>query len=175
MFRQTITLVSSDNECYEVSRDVALKSETIAKMIDGNLSPSFSSFNSYSSRHRASRVSTSASGQRERYDHSPDAVNVRLSVGSILKRVIEYCKFHIEATEGSSESAGKTEEEIKAFDTEYMRVEQSTLYELILVRFSLFHNLTHSFTISLFVGCQLLEHHSSVGSLLPNSSEHDQR
>jgi S-phase kinase-associated protein 1 len=49
--------------------------------------------------------------------------------------VIEYCKYHVEAgpKEGSDKPA-KTEEEVKTWDTEFVKVDQGTLFELILVR-----------------------------------------
>ncbi len=52
--------------------------------------------------------------------------------GKILAKVIEYCKFHVEAL---SVAEGKTlpEEETKAWDNEFVKVDQSTLFELILV------------------------------------------
>ena len=58
--------------------------------------------------------------------------------GKILGKVIEYCKFHVEAEKktgtGSDEKPSKTEEEVKTFDGEFVKVDQGTLFELILVR-----------------------------------------
>ena len=54
--------------------------------------------------------------------------------GRILAKVIEYCKFHTEAKpKGEGEKQTKTEEDIKGFDTEFVKVDQGTLFELILV------------------------------------------
>lgn len=52
--------------------------------------------------------------------------------------MIEYCKYHVEAgvkAEGDDKPA-KNEEEVKTWDTEFVKVDQGTLFELILVRFS---------------------------------------
>ena len=48
----------------------------------------------------------------------------------ILQKVIEYCKHHSEKKEGE----GNKEEEDKTFDAEFVKVDQATLFELILVR-----------------------------------------
>jgi S-phase kinase-associated protein 1 len=45
-----------------------------------------------------------------------------------LAKVIEYCKFHTET---------HTDDEKKNFDTDFVKVDQATLFELILVRRSL--------------------------------------
>lgn len=44
--------------------------------------------------------------------------------GKILAKVIEYCKKHVEASEV---------DELKAFDSEFVKVDQATLFDLILV------------------------------------------
>jgi len=50
-------------------------------------------------------------------------------------QVIEYCKFHVEAAKpGSSDGPSVKEEDVKNFDTEFVKVDQGTLFELILVR-----------------------------------------
>jgi len=43
--------------------------------------------------------------------------------------VIEYCKFHTEA-----KAKETSEDDAKNFDTEFVKVDQATLFELILVR-----------------------------------------
>ena len=54
--------------------------------------------------------------------------------GKILAKVIEYCKKHVEA-QGKDEAKAAAEEELKTWDTDYVKVlDQSTLFELILVR-----------------------------------------
>lgn len=55
--------------------------------------------------------------------------------GSVLEKVIEYCSFHVDAeAKDEDDKPKKSEEEIKSFDNEYMKVDQSTLYDLILAR-----------------------------------------
>jgi len=50
--------------------------------------------------------------------------------GEILSKVLEYCKYHTEA-EGEGEGK-KSDVDIKAWDVEFVKVDQSTLFELIL-------------------------------------------
>ena len=52
----------------------------------------------------------------------------------ILAKVIEYCKYHVDAEKKAEDRPSKTEEEIKAWDTDFVKVDQSTLFELILVQ-----------------------------------------
>lgn len=49
----------------------------------------------------------------------------------ILSKVIEYCKKHVEAPKNEEKAA---EEDLKAFDAEFVKVDQNTLFDLILVR-----------------------------------------
>lgn len=54
--------------------------------------------------------------------------------GKILSKVIEYCKFHVDAAkkvEGGKPA--KNEDEVKQWDTEFVKVDQATLFDLILV------------------------------------------
>ena len=56
--------------------------------------------------------------------------------GKILAKVIEYCSFHINNKKDSkapNSQASKTEDEIKSWDLDFMKVDQSTLFEIILV------------------------------------------
>ena len=52
----------------------------------------------------------------------------------ILSKVIEYCKFHVAAEKKVDDKPAKSEEEVKNYDTEFVKVDQGTLFELILVR-----------------------------------------
>jgi len=52
--------------------------------------------------------------------------------GKILAKVIEYCKFHVEANKKIDDKPAKTEDDIKTWDTEFVRVDQGTLFDLIL-------------------------------------------
>lgn len=54
----------------------------------------------------------------------------------ILARVIEYCTYHVQNSKdskASSSQATKSEDEIKAWDADFMKVDQGTLFEIILV------------------------------------------
>lgn len=51
----------------------------------------------------------------------------------ILAKVIEYCQEHAKAGDGGDSSkTTKTDEELKAWDAEFTKVDQGTLFELIL-------------------------------------------
>jgi hypothetical protein len=64
-----------------------------------------------------------------------DAVPLPNVSGRILAKIIEYCKFHVEAAKkGADDKPAKTEEEVKHWDEEFVKVDQSTLFDLILVR-----------------------------------------
>ena len=52
----------------------------------------------------------------------------------ILSKVMEYCKFHVAAKSKTEEDKpSKTDEEISAWDKDFVKVDQATLFELILV------------------------------------------
>jgi S-phase kinase-associated protein 1 len=54
----------------------------------------------------------------------------------ILAKVIEYCKYHVDADATAEEGGAPAvkEEDAKAWDTDFVKVDQGTLFELILVR-----------------------------------------
>ncbi len=54
----------------------------------------------------------------------------------ILAKVIEYCSYHVDAHATVEEGGAPAvnEEDAKAWDTEFMMVDQGTIFELILVR-----------------------------------------
>lgn len=52
--------------------------------------------------------------------------------GKILARVIEYCKFHVEANKKQDDKPAKSEDEVKTWDADFVKVDQSTLFDLIL-------------------------------------------
>ncbi|KAE9447369.1 hypothetical protein C3L33_20712, partial [Rhododendron williamsianum] len=54
----------------------------------------------------------------------------------ILAKVIEYCKRHVESAAKSEDKA--VDDELKTFDTEFVNVDQAVLFDLILVRPSVF-------------------------------------
>nr|ACA61784.1 SKP1-like protein 2 [Petunia x hybrida]ACT35738.1 SKP1-like 1 [Petunia x hybrida] len=47
----------------------------------------------------------------------------------ILAKVIEYCKRHVEASKSEDKA---TEDDLKSFDADFVKVDQSTLFDLIL-------------------------------------------
>ena len=47
--------------------------------------------------------------------------------------MIEYCKFHVDAAKkGADDKPAKSEDEAKAWDAEFVKVDQATLFDLIL-------------------------------------------
>ena len=55
----------------------------------------------------------------------------------ILNKVIEYATYHTE--QDKKEGDKKDEDKDTTFDTDFVKVDQATLFELILVRRSLWH------------------------------------
>lgn len=52
----------------------------------------------------------------------------------ILSKVIEYCKKHVDAAAASVDrAAADADDDVKAFDAEFVNVDQGTLFDLILV------------------------------------------
>lgn len=49
----------------------------------------------------------------------------------ILSKVIEYCKKHVEMQKGSSDDKA-VDDELKTWDAEFVKVDQATLFDLIL-------------------------------------------
>ncbi|KAJ6852085.1 SKP1-like protein 1A [Iris pallida] len=98
-----ITLKSCDGEEFEVEQVVAEESQTIRHMIED--------------------------GCAENGIPLPN-VNSR-----ILSKVIEFCKKHVEHAAASSSSKGEdksADDEIKAWDGDFVKVDQATLFDLIL-------------------------------------------
>lgn len=50
----------------------------------------------------------------------------------ILAKVIEYCSYHVDAAKKTDDKPNKTEEEVKNWDNDFAKVDQGTLFELIL-------------------------------------------
>lgn len=100
---EQVTLLSSDNETFTVSKKVADMSNTIKDIIE------------------------EAPGQKVPLPNVP---------GKILSKVIEYCKFHVDnsrdANKPSSSQGVKSDEEVKTWDADFMKIDQSTLFEVIL-------------------------------------------
>ncbi|XP_074310407.1 SKP1-like protein 1A [Silene latifolia] len=103
-----IMLKSSDGEDFEVDEIVALESQTIKHMIEDECA-----------------------------DNAIPLPNV---TAKILSKVIEYCKKHVDAaaaknTDTTTTSISTTavgDDELKKWDEEFVKVDQSTLFDLIL-------------------------------------------
>ncbi|KAJ4842433.1 SKP1-like protein 1B [Turnera subulata] len=103
-----ITLKSSDGESFEVDEAVAVESQTIKHMIEDDCA-----------------------------DNGIPLPNV---TSKILAKVIEYCKKHVEApksdanstTANSNSATGNADDELKSWDNEFVKVDQATLFDLIL-------------------------------------------
>lgn len=102
-----ITLKSSDGDLFEVEESVAVESQTIKHLIE---------------------------------DDCANSVIPLLNVSSkILSKVIEYCRKHVESAASAAAAAAPDndksgEEALKTWDTEFIRVDQNTLFDIILVR-----------------------------------------
>ena len=72
--------------------------------------------------------------------------------GKILSKIIEYCAYHTQNSKDADKTAAgaavKSAEDIKSWDDEFMKVDQSTLFELILVRPGLVTHLLQCFSAS---------------------------
>jgi S-phase kinase-associated protein 1 len=110
-----ITLRSCEGQVFEVAEAVAMESQTIRHMIEDKCA-----------------------------DTGIPLPNVS---AKILSKVIEYCSKHVEARGGAAAAADgaapppaaveankAVEDELKTFDAEFVKVDQSTLFDLILVR-----------------------------------------
>ncbi len=54
--------------------------------------------------------------------------------GFILGKVIEYCKYHVDAVKKTDDKPAKAEDDIATWDKEFVAVDQPVLFDLILVR-----------------------------------------
>ncbi|XP_008806601.1 SKP1-like protein 1 [Phoenix dactylifera] len=106
MAEQKITLKSSDGEVFEVEEAVAMESQTIKHMIED--------------------------------DCASNGIPLPNVTSKILSKVIEYCKRHVDAAAASSKSTADdtssklADDELKAWDAEFVKVDQATLFDLIL-------------------------------------------
>ncbi|XP_008811446.1 SKP1-like protein 1A [Phoenix dactylifera] len=103
---EKIILKSSDGEVFEVEETVAMESQTIKHMIED--------------------------------DCASNGIPLPNVTSKILSKVIEYCKRHVEASAAASKAAAEdsssklADDELKAWDAEFVRVDQATLFDLIL-------------------------------------------
>ncbi|XP_020154532.1 SKP1-like protein 1 [Aegilops tauschii subsp. strangulata] len=100
--KKMITLKSSDGEEFQVEEAVAMESQTIRHMIEDDCA-----------------------------DNGIPLPNVD---SKILSKIIEYCKKHVQANASSSTStaAAAPAEDLKSFDADFVKVDQATLFDLIL-------------------------------------------
>ncbi|KAL6497918.1 SKP1-like protein 4 [Orobanche hederae] len=104
--QKMILLKSSDGEIFEVEEVVAVQSQTIKHMIEDGCA-----------------------------DNAIPLPNV---TSKILAKVIEYCKYHVDhVAEAKSDAVYKTadegpNDELKNFDLEFVKVDQETLFDVIL-------------------------------------------
>ncbi|CAL8470479.1 g10021 [Coccomyxa elongata] len=97
-----VKLMSSDNNEFPVDEEVAFMSETIKNTLE------------------------ETGG-----DDAPVPLpNVN---GKILDMVIKYCTYHVEASKkNADDKPNKTEEEVKTWDSDFIKTDQATLFEIIL-------------------------------------------
>ncbi|KAM0880345.1 hypothetical protein ACQ4PT_033657 [Festuca glaucescens] len=107
--KKMITLKSSDGEEFEVEEAVAMESQTIRHMIEDECA-----------------------------DNGIPLPNVN---SKILSKVIEYCNKHVQAAKPAADgaagaadgaSAPAPAEDLKNWDAEFVKVDQATLFDLIL-------------------------------------------
>ncbi|KAK3224370.1 hypothetical protein Dsin_011395 [Dipteronia sinensis] len=97
-----IMLTSSDGESFEVDQVVAVLSQTINHMIED--------------------------------DCANSGIPVPNVTGKILAKVIEYCKKHVEFADKTNDrnNSATAADDLKAWDAEFVKVDQTTLFDLIL-------------------------------------------
>ncbi|KAH9622554.1 hypothetical protein KSS87_020077 [Heliosperma pusillum] len=104
-----IILNSSDNELFEIKESVALQSQTIKHMIED--------------------------------DCADNAIPLPNVTGIILAKVIEYCDKHADDVDKNKNSSdtytpsyvtSSADDEIKKWDADFVKVDQDTLFDLIL-------------------------------------------
>jgi S-phase kinase-associated protein 1 len=62
-------------------------------------------------------------------DHPIPLPNVS---SKILAKVIEYCKYHVDNQKSTDDKPATPEDEIKVWDQDFVKVDQATLFDLIL-------------------------------------------
>ncbi|KAK2656947.1 hypothetical protein Ddye_009999 [Dipteronia dyeriana] len=97
-----IMLTSSDGESFEVDQVVAVLSQTIKHMIED--------------------------------DCANSSIPVPNVTGKILAKVIEYCKKHVEPADKTNDRSisATAADDLKSWDAEFVKVDQATLFDLIL-------------------------------------------
>ncbi|KAL2468221.1 SKP1-like protein 1A [Forsythia ovata] len=64
-------------------------------------------------------------------DCADSAIPLPNVTGKILSKIFEYCKKHVEAAAAKANDK-VTENDLKAFDSDFVKVDQATLFDLIL-------------------------------------------
>ncbi|KAL9241410.1 hypothetical protein vseg_015526 [Gypsophila vaccaria] len=107
--KKIITLRSSDGETFEVEETVARESQTIKHMVED--------------------------------DCADNVIPLPNVTSKILAKVIEYCKKHVESSNSNDDKSSETaataatavvDDDLKSWDAEFVKVDQSTLFDLIL-------------------------------------------
>ncbi|PNH02915.1 SCF ubiquitin ligase complex protein SKP1b [Tetrabaena socialis] len=100
--KQTIKLMTSDSQMFEVDEDAAFLSQTVRNLVE---------------------------------DAGSEGVIPLPNVsGRILASVIEYCKYHAQPEKKGADGqpTPKTEADVKLWDDEFAKVDQETLFSIIL-------------------------------------------
>lgn len=141
-----VRLNSSDNQTFEVDEEIANESQTVKNMIEGAHAHAGTGCccccpaAQYTALMRRSSVpdylNTSYSLSRAAVADTgtEDIIPLPNVPGKILAKVIEYCRFHVEANRLVDDKPAKSEDDVKQWDTEFVKVDQATLFDLILVR-----------------------------------------
>ncbi|GFH13220.1 E3 ubiquitin ligase [Haematococcus lacustris] len=98
-----VTLIASDHQSFEVDVDVASES------------PIF----------------------RERVENADPGDDMHIPVpsvtGDVLAKVVEYCQYHVAAKKkGADDEASKSDDDVKAWDAQFVNVDQNLLFDIIL-------------------------------------------
>ena len=107
---QTIKLSSSDSETFEVTRDVIRLSTTINTLL------------------------TDLGLDDAEPDGAMDAIPLQNVNSTILKKVIAWCTYHKDDPPAAEDNDNreKRTDDIPSWDVEFLKVDQGTLFELIL-------------------------------------------
>ncbi|ELU10319.1 hypothetical protein CAPTEDRAFT_176677 [Capitella teleta] len=112
-----IKLQSSDGEIFEVDVEIAKQSVTIKTMLEGESCPC--------------PLLLLYLGMDEDEEEVVPLPNVN---AAILKKVIQWCTYHKDDPPPSEDDENKEKrtDDISSWDTEFLKVDQGTLFELIL-------------------------------------------